>query len=95
MKKSVFAAIAAAPLAAALLAVAPANAASTSEQIALCVSALESKGIAPSGEYRSQFVKSRGASTKTLWIDLVPSSGETVSGVCKVRRGEVTEAARA
>ncbi|MEO1013717.1 MAG: hypothetical protein AAFX08_00875 [Pseudomonadota bacterium] len=69
--------------------------ASTAKNVNLCVAAMEREGIAPSGEYRSKFVKSRGASVKTLFIDLIPREGETVNGKCKVARGKVKEVSRA
>ncbi len=65
--------------------------ASTAKHVNLCVAEMKKEGIAPSGDFRSKFVKSRGASTKTLFIDLIPSDGDTVNGKCKVSRGKVKE----
>ncbi|MEM6536160.1 MAG: hypothetical protein AAF668_00365 [Pseudomonadota bacterium] len=72
----------------------PANA-STSKQIGMCVSAMKEAGIAPSGEFKTKFVKSRGASTKTLILDLIPASGSKVTNSCKVARGKVKSVGRA
>ena len=71
----------------------PAFAASAGEQVEMCAAALTSNGSAPEVDYRAKFKKSRGGSTKTVTIDLLPmSGGEKLTGVCKIKGGEVIEA---
>ena len=75
-----------------IMAVAPAFAATPAEHANMCASALESEDLVPQGDYRLRFVKSRGASVKTITIKLIPDSGDAVTGVCKIRRGDVIKA---
>ena len=71
----------------------PAFAASSNEQVEMCAAALQSKGTTAAVDYRAKFKKSRGGSTKTVTIELVPTSGgEKLTGVCKIKSGEVIEA---
>jgi len=76
-----------------ILSFSPAFAISSNEQVTLCASALVSNGSTQDVEYRAKFKKSRGGSVKTVKIDLVPvSGGEKLSGICKIKGGEVVEA---
>ena len=71
----------------------PAQAASTQEYLSLCAAAFDASGAAPAADYRAKFVKSKGGGVKTVTIELIPNGGgETLSGVCRIKRGEVIEA---
>jgi len=71
---------------------APAYAASTSELIAQCATALEERGIASSDEYRVKFVSVSGGAAQKLTLKLLPKSdGEAKVVTCKVRRGEIVD----
>ncbi|MEM9169642.1 MAG: hypothetical protein AAGC56_08295 [Pseudomonadota bacterium] len=74
--------------------VGPAAAASTSEQLALCVSALEQRGVS-TGDYRARFKGVRGGGTKQLAIRMEPrvDGKEPMDVVCSIRRGEVVAVA--
>ncbi|MGF1544827.1 MAG: hypothetical protein ACFB00_10050 [Parvularculaceae bacterium] len=48
---------------------------------------------APAGEYRTKFVRSRGGRLKRVTIELIPSDGDTVTGFCEIKSGEVVSAA--
>ncbi|MEM9705350.1 MAG: hypothetical protein AAF850_04655 [Pseudomonadota bacterium] len=86
-------AIAAFSAAATFASVASAN--STQEQLSMCASALEEAGVASSTDYRSRFKGLRGGATKTLTLRMIAISEgkESFDAVCKIRRGEVIEAA--
>lgn len=71
----------------------PAFAASSSKQVEMCAAALVSNGSTAEVDYRAKFKKSRGGATKTITIDLVPTSGgEKLTGICKIKGGKVVEA---
>lgn len=84
MKKFVFAGV----FAAVTLALVPGAFAGQTE---LCAAAFAADGTAPADQYRAKFVKSEGASIKTVTIRLVPASadGEAKTGECKIKRGKV------
>lgn len=89
MKNLVFAGIFAA---AAVIGAPTAFAAQTeNDQVALCAAAFASDGTAPADQYRAKFVKSKGASVKTVTIRLVPtaSEGEAKTAECQIKKGEV------
>lgn len=83
-------ALASLALAATLAFAAPASAADWSENVATCAAAAEAQGIVAPGA-RAKFLSGKGAAIKTISIELTEQSGEKVTAVCKVRRGEVTE----
>ncbi len=83
----------AAGVVATLMFVAPAFAQSANDQATMCADALEAEGLAPGDDFSSRFIKSKGGSVKTVTVKLVPySGGDTVEGVCKIKRGEVLSA---
>lgn len=75
----------------ALIAAAPASASSWTKNVDICASAAESEGVVAAGEYRAKFLRGSGAATKTVAIELIPTDGDAIEAVCKIRRGEVTE----
>lgn len=88
MKNLAFAGIAALALAG------PAFAASTSDQISLCASALDAQGLAPADAFKTEFVSVRGASLRTIVMKLIPrAEGAEQLAECRIRRGEVIGAA--
>jgi len=75
------------------LSLAPAYAATSSEQISLCSAALESQGIAPADQFRKKFVAIKGAALKTITFKLTPlAGGEDQTAECQIKRGEVVGA---
>lgn len=71
-----------------------AGAASASEfddQTAMCAAAADAQGIAAASDYRAKFQKSKGASTKTVTVELIPmvAGVEVIVAECQIKRGEV------
>jgi hypothetical protein len=93
MKEIVLAGVLAA-IATAAIVNAPAYAADAGAQVQLCAAALDAKGLAPAGEYRTKFVKIKGGAVQTVTVKLVPTAdgAATVEGECEIRRGEVVDA---
>lgn len=76
------------------LSLAPAHAASSSEQISLCNAALEEQGIAPADLFKKKFVNIKGAALKTITFRLTPlAGGEPQIAECQIRGGKVVGAA--
>lgn len=76
------------------LAVAPAHATSSAEQISLCKSALEDQGIAPSDVFKKKFVNIKGAALKTITFKLLPlAGGDAQTAECQIKGGKVVGAA--
>lgn len=76
------------------LSLAPAHAASSSEQISLCNAALEEQGIAPADLFKKKFVSIKGAALKTITFRLTPlAGGEPQIAECQIRGGKVVGAA--
>jgi len=70
----------------------PALAATAVEEASLCAAAAEAQGIASLDEYSAKFIKSRGAATKQVVIELISyESGDVLTAQCKIKRGEVAE----
>jgi hypothetical protein len=63
-----------------------------SEDLSLCVAALEEQDLAPSGEYRAKFEGRKGGRLTTVTVRLIPAQGEAVTGECKIRKGAVESA---
>lgn len=84
-------AIAALVLSATAMAAAPAGAVNWSEHVGACAAAAEAEGVVTAGAYRASFVTGSGAATKTVAVELKQDNGESVTAVCKIRRGEVTD----
>lgn len=71
----------------------PAAAASAQQQIAMCTDALDEQGLAPAGDYRSKFVKSKGGAVKTVTIKIyAEGTPGSLTAKCKIKGGEVIAA---
>ena len=76
------------------LSLAPAYAASSSEQISLCNSALEDQGIAPADQFKKKFATIKGAALKTITFKLTPlAGGDAQVAECQIKGGKVVGAA--
>lgn len=76
-----------------VLSFAPAHAASSSEQISLCNTALEEQGVAPAEQFKKKFVRIKGAALKTITFKLLPlSGGEAQTAECQIRGENVVAA---
>lgn len=74
------------------LAALPATAATWADHVQLCAEAVSNEGIAPTNEYRAEFIHGSGASAKRVEIELIPhNGGDVLIAECKIKRGEVTE----
>ena len=89
MKTSFAIAAVAAVALGALTAGGAASAATPSEQLNLCASALAAEA---GPGHRARFVKSKGGAVKTVTIKLISADGGEKTGVCKIRGTEVTSA---
>ncbi len=72
-----------------------ASASTTQENVALCVAALDSQGIASSADYAPKFKGSRGGGLKKVTLLLTPLSGDgdRIEAICSIKRGEVVDIA--
>jgi hypothetical protein len=76
------------------LSIAPAYAASSSEQISLCSAALEAQGIAPADIFKKKFVNIKGAALKTVTFKLTPlAGGDAQVAECQIKGSKVVGAA--
>ena len=93
MKNVVFAGVFAAAVAGAAFSNPAFAASEQNDQVGLCAAAFDANGAAPAEQYRAKFVKSKGSAVTTLTIRLVPNGdGEAKTGVCEIKKGEVTSA---
>ena len=76
------------------LAITPANATSSSEQISLCSTAIVDQGLAPADAVKVKFKNIKGASLKTVTFKLLPLSGEGDGQIveCQIRGDDVVGA---
>lgn len=76
------------------LSISPAFAASsTQDQLAMCVAALESRGIASQSDYRATFKGVRGGGTKKLKVLMSPrdKNGVAINATCIIKRGKIAD----
>lgn len=79
--------------AAAVLVLAPAHAATSSEQISLCSAALEEQGVAPADAFKKKFSFIKGASLKTVGFKLTPvNGGDEKIAECRIKGDTVVSA---
>ncbi|MEO0398582.1 MAG: hypothetical protein AAF224_04065 [Pseudomonadota bacterium] len=85
-------AIVIAALASGLVVAGPASA-GTSDQIAMCLAALDEGGEVNTSDYEPRFKGVRGGGLKRLSLELAPvvDGGDTLEAECKIRRGEVVD----
>lgn len=72
---------------------APAHAAGSAEQIALCAEALRTGGLAPEDAFKTEFKGIKGASLRTVTMKLIPLAGGAEQlAECQIKRGKVVAA---
>jgi len=69
--------------------------ASTQENVALCASEIDDRGIASISDYRPKFKKSRGGGLKKVTLMMIPTSDgkAPIEVVCSVKRGKIVDVA--
>jgi len=74
-------------------ALAPAQAAGTSEMVSMCTQAAVSENIIAADQYQAKMKRVNGASLKKLTIEMTPLNGDgaAIMVLCKVRRGAVVD----
>jgi len=71
----------------------PSTAASLSEDVALCASALNDKGIAAADAFRPKFLKFRGAAVRKVTVLMIPTGdgAQSIEAECAIKKGEVVD----
>lgn len=71
----------------------PALASSVSEDLALCASALDQRGVAQADSFRPKFLRLRGGAVRRIGVLMIPNAdgAPSIEAECRIQRGEVVD----
>ncbi len=74
---------------------AAASAASSAEDLAVCVAAINERGIAAADAFRPKFLKLRGGAVRRVSVLMIPKAdgAKSIEAECSIKGGEVLEVA--